>query len=323
MTPAYAWKNIEEYIPKDKKIWEAFYGDGKSGTYLEEMGYNVIHEPVDFFKNDMGDIIVSNPPFSKSKEVMKRLLVLDKPFIILFPSSKINTQYFREWRNKNLQIIIPRARIHFDKKVEGETPEDYKSSCNFDCFYYCYKMNLPSDIVWLEEDKRPKVVVKKYKCKCGSEIKESNKEKHFETKKHKKFIEKKKKTITITPKKKKLIIKPKEETITIEPTNFKYPNRCSKIWNVEKQKDEWKQYLGAGQYCSPEIIEEEETITIEPKFIEWTTDRFSDRDDCYFCKTKNDNDWNDVEDAVCIECSEIWEYNENDDGYYNKLASKK
>tara|TARA_R110002020_G_scaffold165264_1_gene352640 strand:- start:551 stop:799 length:249 start_codon:yes stop_codon:yes gene_type:complete len=63
-------------------------------------------------------------------------------------------------------------------------------------------MNLPSDIVWLEEDKKPKVVVKKYKCKCGSEIKESNKEKHFETKKHKKFIEKKKKTITIKPKKK-------------------------------------------------------------------------------------------------------------------------
>ena len=312
MTPKYAWENIEEYIPKDKKIWESFYGDGKSGTYLEEMGYNVIHEPVDFFKNDMGDIIVSNPPFSKSKEVMKRLLVLDKPFIILFPSSKINTQYFREWRNKNLQIIIPRARIHFDKKVEGETPKDYKSSCNFDCFYYCYKMNLPSDIVWLEEDKRPKVVVKKYKCKCGSEIKESNKEKHFETKKHKKFIEKKKKTITITPKKKKLIIKPKEDMKTISwvsqnskyidfskeaaaranepdtepesdtdydtddlpsdsddeeeaPTNFKYPNRCSKIWNVEKQKDEWKQYLGAGQYCSPEIIEEEETITITPK----------------------------------------------------------
>jgi hypothetical protein len=44
----------------------------------------------------------------------------------------------------------------------------------------------------------------------------------------------------ITKKKKKKIklIKPKEETITIEPTNFKYPNRCSKIWNVEKQKEE-------------------------------------------------------------------------------------
>ena len=38
-----------------------------------------------------------------------------------------------------------------------------------------------------------------------------------------------------------------------EGGNFKYPDRCSKHWNVEKQKHEYKQYLGAGQFCSPEI----------------------------------------------------------------------
>jgi hypothetical protein len=150
MTPKHAWKAVKEYIPQDKTIWEAFYGDGDSGNYLTELGFNVIHEPVDFFENDLGDIIVSNPPFSKSKDVMKRLLVLDKPFMIIFPSSKINTQYFREWKDKNLQIIIPRKRIHFIKKVNGEIPADYKSVCNFDCFYYCYKINLPKDIIWLE-----------------------------------------------------------------------------------------------------------------------------------------------------------------------------
>ena len=150
MTPRHAWEAIKEYIPQDQTIWEAFYGDGDSGNYLKEMGFPVIHEPVDFFTNDLGDIIVSNPPFSKSKDVMKRLLVIDKPFIIIFPSSKINTQYFREWKDKNLQIIIPRKRIHFIKKIDGQTPADYKSCCNFDCFYYCYKMNLPQDIIWLE-----------------------------------------------------------------------------------------------------------------------------------------------------------------------------
>jgi hypothetical protein len=150
MTPKYAWENIEQYIPKDKVIWEAFYGDGESGNHLRELGFNVIHEPIDFFENNKGDIIVSNPPFSQSKQVMDRLYELDKPFVIIFPSSKINTQYFRKWKDKALQIIIPRKRIHFDKKVEGETPKDYKSSCNFDCFYYCYKMNLPKDIIWLE-----------------------------------------------------------------------------------------------------------------------------------------------------------------------------
>ncbi len=149
MTPKHAWEAIKEYIPEDKTIWEAFYGDGKSGTYLEELGFNVIHEPVDFFENDLGDIIISNPPFSISKDVMKRLLVIDKPFILIFPASKINTQYIREWRDKNLQIIIPRKRIQFIKKVDGETPDDYKSCCNFDCFYYCYKINLPNDIIWL------------------------------------------------------------------------------------------------------------------------------------------------------------------------------
>jgi hypothetical protein len=151
MTPKYAWENIKHLIPKDKVIWEAFYGDGKSGSYLRELGFEVIHEPVDFFENNLGDIIVSNPPFSKSKEVIKRLKELDKPFIIILPSSKINTSYFRDnFMNCGLQIIIPRKRIHFEKQIDGKTPDNWKNACNFDCFYYCYKIGLENDIVWLE-----------------------------------------------------------------------------------------------------------------------------------------------------------------------------
>ena len=150
MTPKSAWDNIKQYIPQDQVIWEAFYGDGASGTHLQDLGFNVIHKPIDFFEEDEGDIIISNPPFTLYKEIMDRLMLIDKPFIMILPSSKINTQNFRKWKDKGLQIIIPRKRIHFDKKVEGQTPEDYKSVCNFDCFYYCYKMNLPTDIVWLE-----------------------------------------------------------------------------------------------------------------------------------------------------------------------------
>ena len=149
MTPKYAWENIQQYIPKDKVIWEAFMGDGKSGQYLTELGFNVIHNENDFFESDEGDVIVSNPPFSKSKEVIGRLKELDKPFMIILPSSKINTQYFRLFKN-DIQIIIPKKRIHFDKQVNGQTPEGWKNACNFDCFYYCYKMNLPRDIIWLE-----------------------------------------------------------------------------------------------------------------------------------------------------------------------------
>ena len=149
MTPKHAWEDIKEYIPNDKVIWEAFYGDGNSGTFLKELGYETIHEPVDFFENDLGEIIVSNPPFSKTKEIMKRLHVLDKPFILILPVSKINTSYFREWKDK-IQIIIPRKRIHFEKLIDGKVPENWKNACYFDCFYYCYKMDLPKDIIWSE-----------------------------------------------------------------------------------------------------------------------------------------------------------------------------
>jgi len=146
MTPKYAWNNIKHLIPKDKKIWEAFYGDGKSGTYLTELGFDVIHDDSDFFESNKGDIVVSNPPFSKTKEVLTRLKELQKPFILILPSGKINTQYVREnYKNQGLQIIIPRKRIQFVKNGN-----ELQNKCNFDCFYYCYKLGLPHDIIWLE-----------------------------------------------------------------------------------------------------------------------------------------------------------------------------
>ena len=152
MTPKYAWENIAHLIPKDKIIWEAFFGDGASGTHLRELGFNTIHEPIDFFDDETlpeYDILISNPPFSKSKLIMDRLRELDKPFILIMPSPKINTSYFRAWKTKGVQIIIPRKRIQFNKLVDGEIPKNYKSSCNFDCFYYCYKVGLEKDITWL------------------------------------------------------------------------------------------------------------------------------------------------------------------------------
>jgi len=150
MTPKHVWEDIKEFIPKDKVIWECFYGNGASGNYLRDLGFETIHEDIDFYKNNLGEIIISNPPYSDCKNVMKRLSELDKPFIMLMPSSKINTSYFREnFKDKNIQIIIPRKRIQFIKLVNGEIPENYKSCCNFDCFFYCYKINLVNSITWL------------------------------------------------------------------------------------------------------------------------------------------------------------------------------
>lgn len=156
MTPKSAWENIKEFIPKDKTIWEAFYGDGTSGQHLKELGFKVIHEPIDFFTNNPEDaeLIVTNPPFSLVTKILPRLVNdIKKPFIMIMPAPKLTTQYFRKLFSDNpdkIQIIIPRKRIHFTKLVDGKKPEGWKDSCNFDCFYYCWKMDLPNQINWLE-----------------------------------------------------------------------------------------------------------------------------------------------------------------------------
>lgn len=149
MTPKSAWEAITKFIPKGKVIWEPFYGDGKSGEYLRELGFNVIHNNNDFFENNEGDIIISNPPFSKYKSILHRLKELDKPFILLLPSQKINTKLIRDLFKDALQIIIPAKRIQCVKIVDGTIAPDWKPRCNFDCFYYCYKINLPNSIIWL------------------------------------------------------------------------------------------------------------------------------------------------------------------------------
>ena len=151
MTPEYAWDDVMRFIPKDKEIWEPFYGDGESGKYLTSLGFNVIHEDEDFFDNNKGDIVVSNPPFETKKIIIERLIELDKPFILLLPVSTICYQYARKLKD-NIQILIPPKRIKFKKfdKTTGKIAPDWdKFTSTFDCLWVCYKMNLDQDIMYL------------------------------------------------------------------------------------------------------------------------------------------------------------------------------
>lgn len=150
-TPKYAWEWLLPYIPKDKVIWEPFYSNGRSGEILTELGFNVIHKNIDFFKNNEGEIIISNPPFSNQKEIINRLMELDKPFILLMSAYKLNTKAIRDnFKNKQLQMIIPPKRIQYIKLNENmEEDKEQPNKCNFESVYYCYKMNLAKDIIFL------------------------------------------------------------------------------------------------------------------------------------------------------------------------------
>ena len=149
-TPRYLWEDVKEYLPsKDKIVWEAFYGNGKSGNILSDVGCTVIQSDVDFFSEENTkiintcDVIVSNIPFSIKKNVLTRLKEIDKPFLIIMPASTMFTKYLKEICGNEIQIIIPRKRMHFEKNGV------IMKRTSFDSCYFCYKFDLKNDITWL------------------------------------------------------------------------------------------------------------------------------------------------------------------------------
>ena len=148
MTPKSAWENIQQYIPKDKIIWSPFYCDGKQKIYFKEMGFDIIHEDRNFFSYTPDyDIIIDNPPFSKMKDICFKLKELDKPFILVAFSKVILMKWFQKLFKDYLQVIIPFKRptfTHLTNPKKGYTPP-------YGVQYYCYKMNLPKDLIFIDK----------------------------------------------------------------------------------------------------------------------------------------------------------------------------
>ena len=81
-TPKHAWEDTAQFIPRDTVVWEAFSGNGQSAEYLRELGFEVVCDGADFFESAAkGTIVVTNPPFRKSKRVLQRLVELEMPFL--------------------------------------------------------------------------------------------------------------------------------------------------------------------------------------------------------------------------------------------------
>jgi len=83
---------------------------------------------------------VTNPPFSELPRVLARLRELG------MPCSTLTTRYFLDLF-RDIQVIVPRKHIQFRKLVDGvEVPS---GRCSFDCLYFCWRLGLPRDVVFL------------------------------------------------------------------------------------------------------------------------------------------------------------------------------
>jgi len=61
------------YTQKSSIMGTFFSVNSKSPIYLREVGFDTVSENLDFFKTNLGNIIVTNPPYSKMKPIMERL----------------------------------------------------------------------------------------------------------------------------------------------------------------------------------------------------------------------------------------------------------
>ena len=119
-TPDDAWGSISHLVLPGTKIWEPFYGDGRSTLALKRMGYDVVDASPDFFTSKkLADIVVTNPPFSKLAQVVDRLMELGVTFILLIPLHRMGSSELRDRLNKDstrcVSLVFPRQRIDYIK----------------------------------------------------------------------------------------------------------------------------------------------------------------------------------------------------------------
>lgn len=121
-TPFYAVDPILEFLQdkKDKIIWCPF--DEEWSAFYQTFiggGYKVIRSSLkdgkDFFKYqpEHWDIMISNPPFSKKDDVLKRAYDLNKPFALLLPVNSLQgKKRFAIFKNE-IQLLCFDARVNY------------------------------------------------------------------------------------------------------------------------------------------------------------------------------------------------------------------
>ena len=127
-----------------KKIWCPFdKRDSKFVTTFDTLGLEVVNGHIetgqDFFeaKIPRGEIVVSNPPFSKRDAIFTRLFEMNIPFALvmnfngLFDSKK----RVRLFKDNDIQILVPFGRMKFISRDRG-----LLNSPNFQSVYVCNRL---------------------------------------------------------------------------------------------------------------------------------------------------------------------------------------
>lgn len=105
---------IAQHIIRPMQVWLPFNDRGRAfDTVLRKHGHKVICTDGDFFETDPPEgtqAVISNPPFSKKKEVLKRLENLGLKYALIVPLLFLNDGVPMDYAT---QVMMFRKRMYF------------------------------------------------------------------------------------------------------------------------------------------------------------------------------------------------------------------
>ena len=155
-TPEEAIYPLLPYLKKEQVIWDCAFGSGRLAKHFKKYGFKVVgFNNLDFLEevgNDVRnlpfDIIITNPPYSFKDNFLEKAFKIGKPFAFLLPLSALGAQKrVKMYKEYGIQLIVP------DKRINFEIPSGKKSNW-FHTAWFCWKLNLPKDLNFVELGKK-------------------------------------------------------------------------------------------------------------------------------------------------------------------------
>lgn len=117
-TPREALALLVPYLPPNAVLYDPFYCTGRVAKLWRSLGFRCIHERRNAFVRRRApvacEVVVTNPPFSKKREVFALLHRLGRPFAVLVPLTTLGCNWFGPHRDR-YEYVWPCGRIAFLK----------------------------------------------------------------------------------------------------------------------------------------------------------------------------------------------------------------
>jgi hypothetical protein len=170
-TPSHALAPLLRFLPKGKKIWEPACGNGNLVKALKKASHKVVGTDIktgtDFLAYQrtplsgdpdypdaarpapLGDVIITNPPYSLKTQFFSCAYSLGLPFAFLLPLDALGSSgRYKLFKKHGIQLLLLHKRVKYEFPPEwAETHKGKASSPDFDSCWLCWEL-LPEPIMF-------------------------------------------------------------------------------------------------------------------------------------------------------------------------------